>query len=135
MIITIGIVLRYVELHAKDNRYWLSLVAQDSRKLKFPLLFHLQVSNVVYEQYCLNYLKVLLRDFGIFFLFVWEQILLVGLASLMVWLSTTHRTEKHELLVLHQLMNWSIAGILFCFYPFARVAQSQNCSRMSYEHN
>ncbi|KAJ8546312.1 hypothetical protein K7X08_018895 [Anisodus acutangulus] len=79
MIITIGVVLRYVELHAKDNRYWLSLVAQDSRKLKFPLLFHL-------------------------------QILLVGLASLMVWLSTTHRTEKQELLVLHQLVNWSIAG-------------------------
>lgn len=79
MIITIGIVLRYVELNAKDNKYWLSLVGQDSRKLKFPLLFHL-------------------------------QILLVGLASLMVWLSTTHRTEKQELLVLHQLVNWSIAG-------------------------
>lgn len=79
MIITIGVVLRYVELHAKENRYWLSLVAQDSRKLKFPLLFHL-------------------------------QILLVGLASLMVWLSTTHRTEKQELLVLHQLVNWFIAG-------------------------
>lgn len=67
MIITIGIALRYVELHAKDNKYWLSLVAQDSKKLKFPLLFHLQVSNVVYEQSCLNYLKLLLRDFGIFF--------------------------------------------------------------------
>uniref|UniRef100_M0ZIC1 GPI ethanolamine phosphate transferase 1 n=1 Tax=Solanum tuberosum TaxID=4113 RepID=M0ZIC1_SOLTU len=79
IIITIGIVLRYVESHAKDNRYWVSLVAQDSKKLKFPLLFHF-------------------------------QILLVGLASLMVWLSTTHRTEKQELLVLHQLVNWSFAG-------------------------
>ncbi|CAN4082504.1 unnamed protein product [Withania somnifera] len=34
MIITTGIVLRYVELHAKDNINWLSLVVQDSSKLK-----------------------------------------------------------------------------------------------------
>ncbi|XP_009773972.1 uncharacterized protein [Nicotiana sylvestris] len=79
MIIAIGIILRYLELHAKDNIYWRSLAAQDSKKLKFPLLFYL-------------------------------QILWVGLASVLVWLSTSHRTEKRELLVLHQLMNWSIAG-------------------------
>ncbi|XP_058187105.1 GPI ethanolamine phosphate transferase 1 [Rhododendron vialii] len=38
------------------------------------------------------------------------QALLVGLSSVMVPLSTSHRTEKQELLALHQLINWSIAG-------------------------
>ncbi|KAI3768682.1 hypothetical protein L2E82_19512 [Cichorium intybus] len=37
--------------------------------------------------------------------------LLVGLASVLVYLSTSHRTENRELLVLHQVMNWSIAGL------------------------
>ena len=36
--------------------------------------------------------------------------LLVALSSLMVYLSTTHRTEKQELHALHQLIIWSIAG-------------------------
>ncbi|KAK8497445.1 hypothetical protein V6N12_016969 [Hibiscus sabdariffa] len=40
------------------------------------------------------------------------QALLVGLSSIMVFLSTSHRTEKQELHTIHQLMNWSIAGIL-----------------------
>ncbi|XP_038704369.1 GPI ethanolamine phosphate transferase 1 isoform X2 [Tripterygium wilfordii] len=38
------------------------------------------------------------------------QALLVGLASMMVSLSTSHRAEKQELLASHQLINWSIAG-------------------------
>ncbi|PWA93645.1 transferase,sulfuric ester hydrolase [Artemisia annua] len=38
------------------------------------------------------------------------QALLVGLSSILVYLSTSHRTEKRELLALHQMMNWSIAG-------------------------
>ncbi|KAK7273391.1 hypothetical protein RIF29_14440 [Crotalaria pallida] len=38
------------------------------------------------------------------------QVLLVALSSLMVYLSTSHRTEKQELLALHQLINWSVAG-------------------------
>lgn len=38
------------------------------------------------------------------------QALLVGLSSLMVSLSTSHRTQKQELLPVHQLINWSIAG-------------------------
>ncbi|XP_071915286.1 uncharacterized protein [Coffea arabica] len=37
------------------------------------------------------------------------QITLVGLSSVMVVLSTYHRTKKHELLAVHQLINWSIA--------------------------
>ncbi|XP_019161667.1 PREDICTED: GPI ethanolamine phosphate transferase 1 isoform X1 [Ipomoea nil] len=79
MIILIGGVAQYLELHAKDNKYWHGLLAHDLRKLRFPLLFHL-------------------------------QIILVGLSSLMVWLSTSHRIEKQELHGFHQLMNWSIAG-------------------------
>ncbi|KAK9272092.1 hypothetical protein L1049_002461 [Liquidambar formosana] len=39
------------------------------------------------------------------------QALLVGLSSVMVWLSTSHRTQKQELLAMHQLINWSIAGV------------------------
>ncbi|KAI3685169.1 hypothetical protein L6452_34405 [Arctium lappa] len=39
-----------------------------------------------------------------------SQALLVGLSSVLVYLSTSHRTEKRELLALHQMMNWSIAG-------------------------
>lgn len=38
------------------------------------------------------------------------QALFVGLSSVMVFLSTSHRTEKQELHTIHQLMNWFIAG-------------------------
>ncbi|XP_065878048.1 GPI ethanolamine phosphate transferase 1 isoform X2 [Euphorbia lathyris] len=43
------------------------------------------------------------------FLF-YVQALLVGLSSIMVWLATSHRTEKQELHALHQFINWSLAG-------------------------
>ncbi|KAI3474853.1 hypothetical protein Pfo_030164 [Paulownia fortunei] len=46
--------------------------------------------------------------FNILFLF---QVLLVVFSSLMVSLSTSRRTEKQELLALHQVINWSIAGV------------------------
>ncbi|XP_020110509.1 GPI ethanolamine phosphate transferase 1 isoform X1 [Ananas comosus] len=38
------------------------------------------------------------------------QVILVGLSSIMVWLSTSHRAQNKELLPMHQLINWSIAG-------------------------
>lgn len=38
------------------------------------------------------------------------QVVLVGLASVMVWLTTNHRRRHQELLPLHQVINWSIAG-------------------------
>lgn len=79
IIIVIGGVSRYLNLHTKDNKFWLYIITRDS-KPNFPLLFHLQA-------------------------------LLVGLASVLVYLSTSHRTENRELLVLHQVMNWSIAGL------------------------
>ncbi|KAK9104670.1 hypothetical protein Scep_021514 [Stephania cephalantha] len=41
----------------------------------------------------------------------YSQVLLVGLSAGMVWLSTSHRTENQELLMLHQLINWSMAGV------------------------
>lgn len=41
---------------------------------------------------------------------IYLQALLVGLSSVMVLLSTSHRTQNQELHVLHQLINWSIAG-------------------------
>ncbi|PKI34332.1 hypothetical protein CRG98_045248, partial [Punica granatum] len=39
------------------------------------------------------------------------QVLLVGLSSAMVWLSTSHRMEKQELHSIHQFLNWCIAGL------------------------
>ncbi|XP_074302204.1 uncharacterized protein LOC141633684 isoform X1 [Silene latifolia] len=39
------------------------------------------------------------------------QAFLVGLSSIMVPLSTSHRTQNQELLVLHQLINWFVAGV------------------------
>ncbi|XP_047962307.1 GPI ethanolamine phosphate transferase 1 [Salvia hispanica] len=45
---------------------------------------------------------------NIIFLF---QVLLVAFSAVMVPLSTNRRTEKQELLVLHQVINWSIAGV------------------------
>lgn len=79
MIIIIGAVARWLDMHAAGNKYWLSICNLGMGKARFPMLFHLQA-------------------------------LLVGLASVMVWLSTSHRTEKQELLLVHQLINWSIAG-------------------------
>ncbi|KAL2897090.1 GPI ethanolamine phosphate transferase 1 [Bienertia sinuspersici] len=38
------------------------------------------------------------------------QAVLVGLSSVMVPLSTSHRAQKQKLLVFHQLINWGIAG-------------------------
>ncbi|CAJ1782183.1 unnamed protein product [Sphenostylis stenocarpa] len=40
-----------------------------------------------------------------------EEVLLVGLSSVMVYLSTVHRAEKQELLASHQLINWSVADV------------------------
>ncbi|KAF3968622.1 hypothetical protein ACB098_01G276300 [Castanea mollissima] len=79
MIILIGLVARWLDLHAEGNKFWLSISNHGVKRPKFPMLFHLQA-------------------------------LLVGLSSVMVSLSTSHRTEKQELLALHQLINWSIAG-------------------------
>lgn len=47
MIILIGGVAQYLQLHAKDNKYWLGLLAHDLRTLRFPLLFHLQVGESI----------------------------------------------------------------------------------------
>uniref|UniRef100_A0A5B7AYF0 GPI ethanolamine phosphate transferase 1 n=2 Tax=Davidia involucrata TaxID=16924 RepID=A0A5B7AYF0_DAVIN len=79
MIVMIGGVARYLDLHIEGNKYWRSLCNLEMSKPKFPMLFHLQA-------------------------------LLVGLSSVMVSLSTSHRMQKQELLALHQLINWSIAG-------------------------
>ncbi|KAJ4765331.1 GPI ethanolamine phosphate transferase 1 [Rhynchospora pubera] len=38
------------------------------------------------------------------------QISLVVLSSAMVWISTSHRAQKRQLLPLHQLINWSLSG-------------------------
>lgn len=114
MIITIGGAARYLDRRVRDNKYWSSLLNCD-RETKFPFLFELQV--------CKNSQICLLIDMiAISFLYMSKddhfisstlQSLLVGLASAMVLLSTSHRTKNQELLALHQLINWLIAGIPF----------------------
>ncbi|KAM5574271.1 hypothetical protein ABKV19_013652 [Rosa sericea] len=47
------------------------------------------------------------------------QALLVGLSSVMVSISTSHRTENQELHVWHQIINWSIAGPSMVFPLFS----------------
>lgn len=39
------------------------------------------------------------------------QAFLVVLSSGMIWLSTSHRSREKELMMAHQLINWSLAGI------------------------
>ncbi|KAK3016535.1 hypothetical protein RJ639_006582, partial [Escallonia herrerae] len=78
MIIMIGGVARYIELHMEENKYWLSLLNREAQP-RISFLLYLQA-------------------------------VLVGLSSIMVLVSTSHRTQKQELLVFHQLMNWSISG-------------------------
>lgn len=55
------------------------------------------------------------------FLF-YAQVLLVGLSSVMVLLSTSHRVEKRGLLVSHQLVNWLIFGISMILPLFSKSA-------------
>nr|CAB3502846.1 unnamed protein product [Digitaria exilis] len=38
------------------------------------------------------------------------QVILVAISSIMVWLTTSHRSQNRELHSLHQLINWSVAG-------------------------
>ncbi|KAJ8775315.1 hypothetical protein K2173_020319 [Erythroxylum novogranatense] len=45
-----------------------------------------------------------------FSILFYVQEFLVGIAVVMVSLTTSHRTEKRELHALHQLINWSVAG-------------------------
>lgn len=44
-------------------------------------------------------------------LFHGKQIVLVGVSSVMVSLSTKHRTQNQELHSSHQFINWLVAGI------------------------
>eukprot|EP01018_Ginkgo_biloba_P022729 Gb_08705 [translate_table: standard] len=54
------------------------------------------------------------------------QIFLVMLSSGMVWICTTHRAQRQQLLALHQLINWLLAGfamILPLFSPRGLLAR------------
>ncbi|XP_020587564.1 GPI ethanolamine phosphate transferase 1 isoform X2 [Phalaenopsis equestris] len=52
----------------------------------------------------------------------YAQVLLVGLSSVMVILSTSHRAEKRELLAIHQFVNWLIAGLSMILPLFSKPA-------------
>lgn len=47
IIMVIGGIGRYLDLHTTQNKYWLSLLAHDKEKSKFPMLFQLQVIMVL----------------------------------------------------------------------------------------
>jgi hypothetical protein len=48
---------------------------------------------------------------GVALLVGWWQVMLVLAASAMVWITTSHRTQKKGLPILHQFINWSLAGL------------------------
>ncbi|KAJ0043214.1 hypothetical protein Pint_19496 [Pistacia integerrima] len=81
MIIIIGAAARWLDFHAEGKKYWLSICNHETKKKS---------------------------RFPILF---YLQALLVGLASVMVSLLTSHRTENQELLPVHGLINWLIAAI------------------------
>ncbi|XP_010272049.1 PREDICTED: GPI ethanolamine phosphate transferase 1 isoform X2 [Nelumbo nucifera] len=68
--------------------------------------FYLSNKKSKYWLEILSYNKQIPRLPNLFYL----QAILVALSSIMVSLSTFHRTQKQELLALHQLINWSVAG-------------------------
>lgn len=76
------------------------------------MLFYLQVHYISLPSGWMNDIQLLLDMLksSTFLFFFLNQALLVGLSSVMVLLSTSHRTQNQELHVLHQLINWSIAG-------------------------
>ncbi|CAA7397835.1 unnamed protein product [Spirodela intermedia] len=41
----------------------------------------------------------------------WFQVIMVLLSSVMVWVSTSHRSQKRGLLLLHQIINWFLTGV------------------------
>ena len=45
MIILIGVVARWLELHA-EGKYWQSISKHDVKRPKFPMLFQLQVHSL-----------------------------------------------------------------------------------------
>lgn len=46
MIIIIGAVARWLDMHAAGNKYWLSICNLGMGKARFPMLFHIQVHNM-----------------------------------------------------------------------------------------
>ncbi|KAL4179852.1 hypothetical protein AMTRI_Chr13g122200 [Amborella trichopoda] len=67
-------------------------------------------SSVVAQKYCSSICTERKQSNGSKNLFI-AQAFLVLLSSLMVSLSTSHRTQNRELLALHQVINWVLAGL------------------------
>jgi len=118
MIIVIGLTANWLDLHADGNKYWIGICKHEKKQPRLSMLFHLQVGNMsLYLVLEWEAHLFYLTDFKVTaFLVLVNQALLVGLSSVMVFLSTSHRTEKQELHVIHQLMNWSIAGIYYSLF-------------------
>lgn len=55
IIMIIGGVGRYLDLHAGRSKYWLSLLAHDKDKTRFPMLFQLQVSIKLLDEYEIDF--------------------------------------------------------------------------------
>lgn len=108
LIILIGAAARWPTKRAEGNKYWSSICSCDMKKLNLPFLFLLQVHNVlVFHLFLLEVLVYLLLKTS-----RKTQVILVGVSSAMVWLSTSHRMRKQELHPIHQFLNWCTAGRL-----------------------
>ena len=47
------------------------------------------------------------------------QVILISVSSIMVWLTTSHRSQHKELHLLHQLINWCVAGFAMALPLFS----------------
>lgn len=58
------------------------------------------------------------------------QLLLVVAASVMVWVTTSHRENKRKLPVIYQALNWSIAGegLLLPIFLQVSLLNGESCS-------
>jgi phosphatidylinositol glycan class N len=46
MIVLIGLVARWLDLHAERNKFWLRISNHEVKRPMFPMLFHLQVHSL-----------------------------------------------------------------------------------------
>lgn len=108
IIIVISLAAKWLDTHAEGNKFWQSITFHESRTPMCSMLYCIQVN---------HFLTFITSNFGsssnssIFLGANGKQIFLVGVSSVMVFLSTKHRTQNQELHSSHQFINWLVAGI------------------------
>lgn len=108
LIILIGLASRWIK--SNSSSFWLYLTRANKRDPQSFKLYFVQVQNLNSYILWLTFLSWKFKFETLFQLFIMFQVILVAISSIMVWLSTSHRSQNRELLSLHQFINWSVAG-------------------------